>query len=67
MEPTKEAKLAIIEQETTMYVNTRWQLEMRHRVNKKLGWTSEQLKAIEDELVNIEKTIEELENIKAEL
>lgn len=62
----KEVKLKIIKSEIEMYRNTRYQLEIRHRVNKKLGNTEDQLKAIEKELENVEKALDELKEIEAE-
>lgn len=61
-----EIKKQILQQEISMYHNTRYQLEIRHRINKKLGNTPEQLKAIENELVKIESALAELDIIEKE-
>lgn len=62
-----EAKTAIIGSEIAMYRNTRYQFQLRHRVQKAIGGTAEQLKPIEDELTKIEHMLDELEKIKAEV
>ena len=62
----EEVKMKIVDSEIAMYKNTRYQLEIRHRINKKLGNSEEQLKALEKELENVEKALDELKQIKAE-
>lgn len=52
----------IILQEIQMYKNTRYQLQLRHRVQKAIGGTADQLKAIEDELLNCEKALDLLKS-----
>ena len=64
---TAIVKLAIIDSEIQMYHNTRYQLQLRHRVQKGIGGTPEQLKALEDELAKIESALDELEKIKREV
>ena len=60
-------KVQLLNQEIATYENTRYILGIRYRVNKKIGNTAEQLKALEDELVKIEQALEELKAIRAEL
>ena len=62
----EEVKMKIVDSEIAMYKNTRYQLEIRHRINKKLGNAEEQLKALEKELGNVEKALDELKKIKKE-
>jgi len=57
-----EVKKAIINQELSMWLNTRYQFEVRHRINKKIGSSAEILKNIEDELTKCEKMIDALED-----
>jgi len=57
-----EVKKAIINQELSMWLNTRYQFEVRHRINKKIGSGAEILKNIEDELTKCEKMIDALED-----
>ena len=63
----EEVKMRIVDSEIAMYKNTRYQLEVRHRINKKLGNSEEQLKALEKELENVEKALDELKKIKKDL
>lgn len=53
-----EVKRALIEQEIILHKNTAYQLNLRHRVNKKLGATTEELKPLEDELIKHEQAID---------
>ena len=62
-----EIKIQIIRQEIAMYKNTCYQLEMRHRVNKKLGNTLEQLKGIEEELTKANIALDEYREIEKEI
>ena len=66
-EINKEIKLIIIEQEESAYENSKYQLSLRHRVQKAIGGTPEQLKSIEDEMAKIEQALDELDKIKGEL
>ena len=59
-EPSIETQLALLQQEVNMAVNTRWQLNMRYRVNKRIGNESS-LKQLETELESIEKYLSALE------
>ena len=65
-EVTLEAKQAIIEQEKIMWVNTRYQLQLRHRVQKALGGT-DVLEQIEKELEKCEKALDVLDTVLSEL
>lgn len=51
-------KREIIRGEIQMYVNTRYQTELRHRVQKAIGGKPEVLKALEDDLVNFEAALD---------
>ena len=62
----EKVKMNIVDSEIAMYKNTRYQLEVRHRINKKLGNAEEQLTALEKELENVEKALDELKEIKKE-
>lgn len=60
-------KIALIEQEVSIYQNTRYQLQLRHRVQKSIGGTEEQLKPIEDDLAKMERALDELEKMRREV
>ena len=63
MEPDRATQLALLQQEVTIALNTRWQFQMRHRVNKKLG---NDVTQFEKDLEQIEKYLSALESeIKA--
>jgi len=49
----------ILVQEIEMLKNTRYQYQVRHRVNKKIGATTEQLATLVTELERIEQMIDE--------
>lgn len=66
-EISKEMKLAIIEREIATCRAAVYTLSIRHRVNKKLGQTAEQLKPIEDEIVKQETAIDEFEKMEEEV
>ena len=57
-------KIQIIQQDLQMWKNTRWQLEMRHRVNKRIG---NDVKDLEVEMVKTEGAIAELEAMLKEI
>jgi hypothetical protein len=59
-----EVKKLLVMQDLQMWRNTRWQLEMRHRVAKRIGGD---LKAIEAEMAKAEGAIAELEIILEEI
>jgi len=59
-----ERQQAIIVNELEMWRNTRYQLQLRYRVNKGIESTQDVMQAIEAELVRCEKAIDIL---KAEL
>lgn len=60
----KEIKLAILDQELNGLRQSEYLLEVRHRVNKKLGATPEELKVISDQLTKITLQIESYESEK---
>ncbi len=66
MEPTKEAQAQLIEQEITIWNNTLYMYQLRHRVNKKLG-NIEACQQLESDMVKVEQALDELEAIKKEL
>lgn len=55
-----EVKRAIVEQELTLWRNTLYQLQLRHRVNKKVGASEAALKVIENEMIKCEATLDAL-------
>jgi len=65
-EITLEVRRAIIEQDRNMWKNTRYQLQLRHRVQKVLGAT-DVLEQIEKELEKCEKALDVLEIVLSEL
>lgn len=65
-EITLEVRRAIIEQDRNMWKNTRYQLQLRHRVQKALGAT-DVLEQIEKELEKCEKALDVLEIVLSEL
>jgi hypothetical protein len=65
-EVTPEVKLAIIQQERQIWLNTREMMTIRYRVNKRIG-NAEQLKTTEKELENCETALDELDKIFTEL
>jgi len=62
LEPDNQTKLVLLSQEVNMYVNTRWQLQMRHRVNKSIGADKSVLDAIQADLEKCEKYLAKLDN-----
>jgi len=65
-EITLEVKRALIEQESAMWRNTRYQLQLRHRVQRALG-AKDIMEQIEKELEKCEKALDVLEVARAEL
>ena len=65
-EITLEVKRTIIEQESMMWRNTRYQLQLRHRVNKALG-AADVLVQVEKELEKCEKALDVLDVVLSEL
>jgi phage shock protein A len=61
MDISTDVARIILEQEITTLKNTRYQLEVRHRVNKKVGTADSDLKVIVEQLEKIEKLIEGFE------
>jgi hypothetical protein len=66
-EISPEVKRALIENEITLWRNTAYQAQLRHRVNKKLGADEQALKALEDELLKAEKAVDILTEMLAEI
>jgi len=62
LEPDNKTKLALLSQEVNMLINTRWQLQMRHRVNKSIGADKTVLDSIEAELVKCEQYLARLDD-----
>lgn len=60
LEPDTATQLALLHQEVNMAVNTRWQISMRHRVNKRIG-NEAVTKQLEIELEQIEKYLSALD------
>lgn len=60
-------KIQIIDQDIQMYLNTRYQAQLRYRVQRSIGGTPDQLKVITDELTKIEAALDELNKAKDEL
>lgn len=61
-----EIKRALLTQEIGQWKNTAYLLQVRHRVNKKLGAEEQALKSLEDEMVKAENAIDILsEELKA--
>ena len=57
-----EIKRQIIAQDLQLWRNTRYQSQLRYRVQKAIGGTTDQLKTIEDELLKDEQAIDFLES-----
>lgn len=55
-----EIKRAIVEQEIALWRNTRYQLEVRARVARRVGCTPEQEAAALAELARVEQTLDAL-------
>jgi hypothetical protein len=55
-----EVKRSIIDQERKLYLNTRYQLQVRYRVNKTIGAEQAVLQDLEKELTRCEKIIDAL-------
>lgn len=58
--PSLEAKIEIAKNERKTWINTRYQQQLRHKVNKAIGSPDPVLKRIEDELVKCEAAIDAL-------
>ena len=61
LEPDDDTKLALLSQEVNVFVNTRWQLQMRYRVNKSIGADKPVLEAIQADMERIEKYLAKLD------
>ena len=55
VQPDKVTQLALLQQEANMMINARWQLEMRHRVNKRIGADKSVLDVLQTDLERCEK------------
>jgi len=55
MEPPVEIKRLLVQQEITLWTNTRYQLQLRYRVTKGVGGDTT---AIEADLLNAEKALD---------
>lgn len=60
-EPTLDAKIEIAKNERRTWVNTRYQQQLRYKVNKSIGSDEPVLKRIEAELMKCEAAIEALD------
>lgn len=67
MEPTKEIKIELLENEIRLHENTLYILEIRHKVNKKIGAESNVLENIAHEMTQHNIAIDELNNLLKEL
>jgi len=67
MEIPNEVKLQLLNNEVVSHKQAVYVLSIRHRVNKKLGHTPEQLKALEEDIAKSEMAIDELEKVIKEL
>jgi hypothetical protein len=71
MDISPNVKLAIMDQERQGWLNTRYQLQLRHRVNTSIGSDPAILKQIETELMRCEQAIDiltkEMEIVENEL
>lgn len=64
-EVSKEVQEFVLGEEITAWKNTRYQLQIRYRVNKAIG-NEQACRAIEDELAKCELALDELEKIRGE-
>jgi len=62
LEPDNQTKLVLLSQEVSMYINTRWQLQMRYRVSKSIGTDKSVLDAIQADLEKCEKYLARLDD-----
>lgn len=60
----KPVKIQLIKQDIQMWLNSQWQMEMRHRVTKRIGGD---FKAIEADMVKAEGALAELEAMLKEV
>jgi hypothetical protein len=61
LEPDNNTKLVLLGQEVNMYINTRWQLQMRYRVSKNIGADKSVLDSIQADLEKCEKYLAKLD------
>ena len=60
----KPIRIQLIQNDIQMWKNSRWQMEMRHRVTKRIGGET---KDIEADMVKAEGAIAELETMLKEI
>jgi len=65
-EVAPEVKLVIIQQERTLWMNTREMMSIRYRVSKRMN-SKEGMESAEKELTNCETALDELQKILEEL
>lgn len=65
-EVAPEVKLVIIQQERTLWMNTREMMSIRYRVSKRMN-NKEGMESAEKELTNCETALDELQKILEEL
>jgi len=62
-----QVKLALIQREIMEWKQLRYTMEIRHRVNKRVGAPPETMSAVEQELERCEKALDALREMEAEL
>ena len=62
LEPSLNIKMALLQQEVNSAVSARWQLEMRLRVNKRIGSDKSVIDQIIAELERLEKYLAALDD-----
>ena len=67
MEPTKEVKVRLLEQEINMYESSLYVLEVRYRVSKKIKADKQNLEAIQKEIEQHTMALDELKVVLKEL
>lgn len=60
----KPVKIQLIKQDVQMWLNSRWQMEMRYRVTKRIGGETKELEA---DMVKAEGALAELETMLKEV
>ena len=62
-----EVKLALLQREVVEWQQLRYTLEVRHRVNKRIGAPAEAMEPIAKDLERCEKALDALREMEAEL
>jgi len=57
-EPTLEVKIAILERQVQMWINTRWEWEQVYAVNRRIGCGVEILESNKAEILNSQKRVD---------